>query len=94
MFQGTLPTESIQQMFSILEDTQKIYVCCSGTFKFEQAFYRINSKVQIISNDVSLYSCALGNYLINAKFKRLDFVNKLHFLQEYKEKIIFLTHFQ
>jgi hypothetical protein len=62
MFYGAVPTECIEQVFRIIDFSawQKAYVCCSGSFRIERALKAKFPHLQVISNDVSLYSSAVG----------------------------------
>jgi hypothetical protein len=49
-------------------DGRQVYVGCSGNFTVEQLLSRYAPKARIWSNDVSLYSGALGAYLADQSF--------------------------
>lgn len=53
---------------------RKCYIGCSGNFTVEQIISRRCSQVEIYSNDVSLYSSALGHMLAGAAF-RIEVIN-------------------
>ena len=50
-------------------DGRQVYVGCSGAFTVEQLLTRYAPKAKIWSNDVSLYSSALGCYLAGRPFR-------------------------
>lgn len=84
MFFGAVPTDCIQQVFKIMdiEDWTDCYVACSGSFRLERALSNVYDDLTIHSNDVSVYSAAVGglatNKPIDVKFRgRLSFVNEL-----------------
>lgn len=43
-------------------------VGCSGNFTFEQLLTRYSEGTRIVSNDVSIYSCAVGSWLTHTPF--------------------------
>ena len=86
MFFGAVPTACIEQVFKIIDFTkwQKAYVCCSGSFRIERALRKEFPELQIYSNDVSLYSSALG-FLNSGKEIEISFDKELSFINECKE---------
>ena len=82
MFYGTVPDAAIQQIFKLtdLSATGKASVCCSGSFKVDRALRRRYPDLHISSNDVSLYSGALGALLTGTSFD-LKFTGKLEFIE-------------
>ena len=83
MFYGAVPTECIEQVFRIIDFStwQKAYVCCSGSFRIERALKAKFPHLQVISNDVSLYSSAVGYLACNKEFN-IMFEGDLSFIQE------------
>lgn len=84
MFFGAVPTECIQQVFKIMdiENWSDCYVCCSGSFRLERALSQSYDSLKIHSNDVSVYSAAIGALAtgkpIDVSFRNtLEFVNDL-----------------
>src|SRR5262245_47360279 len=75
MFLGVLPPDVLQQFLGSIRALphDDVYVCCSGTFRMERALARSGLNVRIHSNDVSLYSCAIGRWLAG---ERLDYTFK------------------
>ena len=64
-----------------LNNWRGVHVCCSGSFKIEQAIRSVNTTIPIHSNDVSLISSIVGyaktEYEIVFNFKNdLDYLNK------------------
>lgn len=86
MFFGAVPTACIEQVFKIIDFTkwQKAYVCCSGSFRIERALRKEFPELKIYSNDVSLYSSALG-FLNSGKEIEISFDKELSFINECKE---------
>ena len=83
MFIGSLPKKVIQQAISHIDlnNWRGVHVCCSGSFKIEQAIRSVNTTIPIHSNDVSLISSIVGyaktGYEIVFNFKNdLDYLNK------------------
>lgn len=83
MFIGSLPKKVIQQAMSHIDlnNWRGVHVCCSGSFKIEQAIRSVNTTIPIHSNDVSLISSIVGyaktGYEIVFNFKNdLDYLNK------------------
>lgn len=84
MFLGSVPTKCIEQLLRVIPfgEWNDIYVCCSGSFRIEQALRSRYPDIGIYSNDVSLYSTAIGRLAINEPFSmtfqgRLEFVEPL-----------------
>lgn len=78
MFHGSLPSDAINILGKEIKkwnsdaECKKLYVGCSGNFTIERALNGIWDK-EIVSNDVTIYSCILGWYFsgkeIKIKFK-------------------------
>jgi hypothetical protein len=88
VFQGVVPKECIAQILRVTEVDSwgQVYNCCSGTFRFEQITLATHPKVQVHSNDVSLYSSAIAGFVLGKPLefqfvKGLDFVNELQLLE-------------
>ncbi|MFH7241761.1 MAG: hypothetical protein ACHWZW_02820 [Spirulina sp.] len=83
-FFGTVPGKCVEQVIGVVpfKEWPAIYVCCSGTFRIEQALTQaLGSGAPIYSNDVSLYSSVLGAWLTDRPFA-LTFQDELAFVQE------------
>lgn len=86
MFTGAIN----QDVRAILAETgrywidREVYVGCSGNFTVERVLANIGVK-RLHSNDVSLYSCALGKYLVGEKLEVRVMDEKLKWLEEYLE---------
>ena len=93
MFAGTVPTACIQQLFRIIdfETWPDLYVCCSGTFKVDRALRGKCPDARIHSNDVSLYSSAIGALLTGAEID-IRFVDRLAFVEPHLEGKPFAAH--
>lgn len=84
-FFGTVPTKCVEQVIGTVpfKDWPAVYVCCSGTFRIEQALTQVlGSGAPIYSNDVSLYSSVLGAWLTDKPFE-LTFKDDLGFIEEH-----------
>lgn len=83
MFFGAVPTQCIEQVFKIIDfnEWRKVYVCCSGSFRIERAIKTSFPDVEVYSNDVSLYSSAVGKLACN-EFFDITFTGALEFVQE------------
>lgn len=83
MFFGAVPTQCIEQVFKILDFSQwnAAFVCCSGSFRIERALRSKFPNLPIYSNDVSLYSTAVGYLACHREFN-IMFENDLAFIQE------------
>ena len=64
-------------------DGRQVYVGCSGAFSVEQILSRYAPKAKIWSNDVSLYSSALGCYLAGRPFRLEVREEKFAWLEPY-----------
>lgn len=62
MFTGAVPRPVVEQITRIVpfEDWRKIWVGCSGSFRFDRAVKDKFPACDVFSNDVSLVSCAIG----------------------------------
>lgn len=83
MFFGAVPTQCIEQVFRILDFSEwnAAFVCCSGSFRIERALRAKCPHLPIYSNDVSLYSSAVGYLACNKEFNIL-FEKDLAFIEE------------
>lgn len=83
MFFGAVPTDCIQQVFKIMDiDTWRdTFVCCSGSFRLERALSNVYPNTRIHSNDVSVYSAAIGG-LATGKPIAVTFREELGFVNE------------
>lgn len=66
MFTGAIPKPCIEQAFKVvpLSKSDTVYVCCSGSFRLEQAVTALGLGCPVHSNDVSLLSVMLGRHLV------------------------------
>lgn len=83
MFVGAVPKESIDQSFRVLDlrNVKKAYVCCSGSFRYEQALLIERPDIEVHSNDVSLLSTAIGRY-VTGEDLGFRFYKDLEWLEE------------
>lgn len=83
MFRGVVPIECLNQLMRAVPIAQwaSVYVCCSGTLRFEALLRKQYPSLQIFGNDVSLYSCAIGQLAAGKSFP-IRFVNRLKFVEE------------
>ncbi len=65
MFVGSVPRPVVSQLLRLLEPHrgEPVYVCCSGSFRVDLAIKAAWPEARVFSNDVSLFSCALGGLL-------------------------------
>jgi len=87
-FLGSI-NEPLRRFFSTharLLDGRKCYNGCSGNFTFEQLITRYAEGAEIYSNDVSLYSCALGNAALGRTLPMKVVNEELLWLQEYIDR--------
>lgn len=75
IFQGTVPREVLAQMAKLLawHAHRDVFVCCSGTFRFEQLMAQVAPESFVHSNDVALLPVMLGEVKVtgNAPAHRL-----------------------
>lgn len=88
MFFGAVPTECIEQVFRVTDFTKwkAAYVCCSGSFRIERALRTSFPNLPIYSNDVALYSTAIGRLSAGQPFE-VGFKGKLAFVEDYLKMI-------
>ncbi len=86
MFTGAVPKAAIEQITRIVpfDEWGKVFVGCSGTFRFERAVKQWFPDVAVHSNDVSLLSCALGAAAVNEPFS-IEFRDRLAFVEPHLE---------
>ena len=84
MFLGGLSIAVIEQVFQRLKevDTSRVYICCSGSFRSERTIHLYNPDAQLYSNDVSLFSCAIGRWLADDPLP-FRFIDELAPLEEF-----------
>ncbi len=82
MFLGTVPNAFVQQMLAVVdfENWERVHVCCSGTFKVDRVLRKRFPDLKIYSNDVSLYSTALGRLFTGAELE-FEFTERLGFIE-------------
>jgi len=87
MFHGSIPA-SVQQILGDIVKGWKvsdIYVGCSGNFTIERVLQGVTA-ASLHSNDVTIYSCLLGDYFsgqkINARFKE-SYTGPMRFVRDY-----------
>lgn len=74
MFLGVVPERCITQVLRTIDFTQwqDIYVCCSGTFRFERAILSTAPQARLYSNDVSVFTVPIGRYLTDDDIAKFD----------------------
>lgn len=84
MFVGAIPRECVEQAFQIMpmDKIQRAFVCCSGSFRFEQAISKFHPHVEIHSNDVSLMTTTLARAAMGEE-EDFRFVNDLAWMEEH-----------
>lgn len=85
MFFGAVPTQCIEQLLKIINfnEWSAAYVCCSGSFRIERALKGKFPDLPVYSNDVSLYSTAVG-YLACGKEFDIAFEGPLSFIEAHE----------
>jgi hypothetical protein len=83
MFTGAIPKPCIEQAFKVVpvDKGQRVYVCCSGSFRLEQALTALKLEGPVHSNDVSLLSVMLGRHLVGDPVD-YSFTKRLAFLED------------
>jgi hypothetical protein len=68
MFHGTLPADAQNIVVEIVKswNVDTVHVGCSGNMTIERGLYNAGIK-KIHGNDVTIYSCAIGNYFAGNK---------------------------
>ncbi len=84
MFVGAVPTLAVEQITRIVPFDQwgKVFIGCSGSFRFDRAVKLKHPLVEVHSNDVSLLSCALGTLALGDEFS-VTFHGKLAFIEQH-----------
>jgi hypothetical protein len=82
MFVGAIPRECVEQSFRLVDmaKVDQAYVCCSGSFRFEQAVNASYPDVLVHSNDVSVLSTAIGRFAVGDPLP-IKFTGRLSFLE-------------
>jgi hypothetical protein len=83
VFTGAVPKPVVEQALRIAQcpNDGDIFICCSGSFRIEQALTAMVPKARLHSNDVSLLSVAIGQLLTHGPMG-FKFTNRLEFLEE------------
>ena len=83
MFLGAIPKPVAEQIVRSvpLGEWGDVYLCCSGSFRMEQAIGSSFPHAAIHSNDVSLYSTAIAQLALRQPIT-LTFRNRLAFVEE------------
>ncbi len=86
LFVGAVPKACVEQVFRCVDmpRVRVAFVCCSGSFRFEHALAERYPSVAVHSNDVSLFSVALGTYAAG-ELRRFRFVNEFEGLEQLLE---------
>lgn len=83
LFIGAIPRPVVEQALRVvdLDGATDVFVCCSGSFRMEQALAAKHPELRVHSNDVSLLSSALGYAAVGHSLE-FKFTGKLAFLEE------------
>jgi hypothetical protein len=83
MFIGAVPVEVAEQITRNVPmgDWKHLFLCCSGSFRMEQAFSQTFKALRIHSNDVSLYTTAVGNLILGRQIP-FTFRDRMAFAEE------------
>ena len=84
MFIGAINTDMRSQLQSLAQEMTDlpVFVGCSGNFTVERVLSK-NNITNITSNDVSMYSSAIGNCLIRKKMHIGVKLNEFAWLEQY-----------
>jgi hypothetical protein len=84
LFIGAIPRPVVEQALKVvdLSGVEDVFVCCSGSFRLEQALAARFKDVRVHSNDVSLLSTALGRYATGNPLA-WQFHGRLEFLERF-----------
>lgn len=82
MFVGAVPRPVIEQIARVVPFAEwgKVFVGCSGSFRFDRAVKAVHPSVTVYSNDISLLSCALGALATSSEFP-ITFTGRLAFIE-------------
>ena len=71
MFIGGLPKQVLQQIAELIDlpAQKEFFVCCSGSFRLEQLLEQAGVQAPIVSNDVSLVTCAIGTLAAHGRYQ-------------------------
>jgi hypothetical protein len=83
VFTGAVPRPVIEQALKVVDvsGVKDVTVCCSGSFRVEQALTGVLPVARLHSNDVSLLTCAIGHQLVNRPLA-FSFQERLVFLED------------
>lgn len=82
-FLGVLPTKLVATIGRVCrpEEWPAVYVACSGTFRIERGLRALHEGIRLHSNDVSLFSTAVGRAALNDPLP-FRFKGELAFIEE------------
>ena len=82
-FLGVLPTKLVATIGRICrpQEWNEVFTACSGTFRIERGLRCIDPAIKLHSNDVSLFSTAIGRNAINDPLP-YTFTGQLAFVEE------------
>ncbi len=83
IFIGSIPKELCAQLARVVPfgGWGSCFVCCSGSFRMEQTIHLAAPDLPLHSNDVSLYSTAIGRYATGQPFA-VTFTDRLAFVED------------
>lgn len=87
MFVGAIPKPMVEQVVELLPLEQwggRVWIGCSGSFRFESALAQRFPGARVVSNDVSLLSSAIG-FLAVERPLAMRFTGRLDWLEELLE---------
>ncbi|MBI1207233.1 MAG: hypothetical protein GC191_08085 [Azospirillum sp.] len=84
MFTGAVPKPALEQITRVVDFSawNKVFVGCSGSFRFERAVRQRHPGVELVSNDVSLLTCAIGALATGWVFP-IAFTGRLAFVEDH-----------
>jgi len=83
LFLGAIPRQLCEQLVRVLSfaEWQDVFVCCSGSFRVDQAIHQAAPDARVHANDVSLYSTVIGRLATKEPFA-LTFADRLAFVED------------
>jgi hypothetical protein len=98
LFVGAVPKACVEQVFRCVDmaSVREAFICCSGSFRFEHALAGRFPDVPVHSNDVSLFSTAIGTHAVgdprHFRFvKEFDGIEKLLERRPPLDRLVALT---
>ena len=83
MFAESVPKPVLEQVTRVFpfDAFSEVFVCWSGSFRFEQTVAQASTGIRIVGSDVGLLSCALGVLAATGSTVAFEFVERLAFVE-------------